>query len=307
MNKTTHKRNIKKRHIALIILLVMVAGAGIYLAHLNQSLNETTEKIYEELERGIRSEKREMPVTEEDAISIALLGIDAKEGERGRSDTIVIITLNPEEESMYMFNIPRDTRTEIVGRGVLDKINHAHAFGGIDMAINTIENFLDIPIDYYAKVNMAGFVSIIDIFGGITVEVDRAFEYGGKRFEVGPMHMDGKTALAYSRMRMQDPRGDQGRNERQQQVIRSLIQEAASFKTITRVDSILEELVLYSKTNLQRQHMNTLFKRYSSATKNQKTLTIEGRGESIQGIYYFIVPEEERNRVSQILKDHLDL
>lgn len=304
----TKKLNIKKRYILLILLVAAVVGTGVYLANLNKMITETTEKIYEELERGPVSEKREEPpVEEEDPISIALLGIDSQSGDRGRTDTIVIITINPVEESMYMFNIPRDTRTEIVGRGIQDKINHAHAFGGTDMAIDTIENFLDIPIDYYAKVNMEGFVSIIDIFDGVTVEVDMPFNYSGRSFETGPMHMDGKTALAYSRMRKQDPRGDFGRNDRQQEVIKGLIREAASVRTITRIDDILEELVLYSRTNMQRENMNSILMKYTNAAKNQHTLRLEGKGQMINRIYYYIVTEEERERVSHILKEHLQL
>lgn len=301
------KRKVKKRYIALALILVLVASAGIYLAYINKTITATMDDIYEELDRGEKSDKRDEPIGDTDPISIALLGIDAEQGDSGRTDTIVIITLNPEEESMYMFNIPRDTRTEIVGRGIQDKINHAHAFGGTDMAIDTIENFLDIPIDYYAKVNLEGFVSIIDIFGGVTVDVEFPFTEKRHQFTAGTMHMDGEKALAYARMRKQDPRGDFGRNDRQQQVIQALISEASSVRTITRIDDILEELVVYSRSNVQRQQMNNLLKNYLGATKNQETLKLEGKGQSINGIYYYVVEDQERQRVSGLLKSHLDL
>ena len=68
-----------------------------------------------------------------------------------------------------MLSLPRDTRTEIVGHGKTEKINHAYAYGGIPMAINTVESYLDIPIDYYVKMNMEGFQEIVDAVGGVTV------------------------------------------------------------------------------------------------------------------------------------------
>ncbi|MFP3489657.1 LCP family protein, partial [Staphylococcus sp. SIMBA_130] len=90
-------------------------------------------------------------------ISILLMGVDERENDQGRSDTMIMITVNPNDNSMMMFNIPRDTRTEIIGRGTVEKMNHAYAYGGVEMAMDTVENFLDVPIDYYFKVNMEAF------------------------------------------------------------------------------------------------------------------------------------------------------
>ncbi|RKJ22727.1 LytR family transcriptional regulator, partial [Butyricicoccus sp. 1XD8-22] len=96
-------------------------------------------------------------------------------GDRGRSDSIIVMTVNPKTESIDMLSIPRDTRVEIVGKGVDDKINHAYAFGGVEMSMNTVEKFLDIPIDYYIKLNMEGFKEIVDAVGGVDVNNDIDF------------------------------------------------------------------------------------------------------------------------------------
>ena len=79
------------------------------------------------------------------------------------------MTVNPTEQSTKMISIPRDTLTELIGRDKKDKINHAYAFGGTAMAVTSIENLLDIPIDYVAMINMEGFESIVDAVGGISV------------------------------------------------------------------------------------------------------------------------------------------
>ncbi|GGK28922.1 transcriptional regulator LytR [Caldalkalibacillus thermarum] len=293
--------------IMMSILCATVLGIGIYGYSLYSSLNKTTESIYEPLERGETSKLREKKPDEDDPVSILLLGIDARPGERGRTDTIMVMTINPQQNNAYLLSIPRDTRTEIVGRGVQDKINHAYAFGGIDMTIDTVENFLDIPIDYYALVNMEGFVSIIDILGGVTVEVTQNFDYEGYSFREGEMTMDGQAALAYSRMRKQDPRGDFGRNDRQRQIIMALVNEAASVKTLWKMDAIMEVIEANVRTNKSQEDINRLSKHYLDAARNIESLTLHGQGQMINGIYYFIVDEGERQRIQSILKDHMQL
>ena len=117
------------------------------------------------------SEKREDPVVFKDAepFSMLVLGVDEREGDKGRSDTMIVMTVNPETKSTKMVSIPRDTYTEIVGQGFNDKINHAYAFGGIEMSMDTVENLLDIPIDYVVQVNMDSFKDIVDAVGGISI------------------------------------------------------------------------------------------------------------------------------------------
>src|SRR5699024_11686849 len=104
--------------------------------------------------------------------TILLMCVDARGADKGRSDALMVLTLNPKTDSMQIVSIPRDTRVEIAGRGTQDKINHAYAFGGADMAVNTVENFLDVDMDYYVSMNMEGMEELVDQLGGITVEND---------------------------------------------------------------------------------------------------------------------------------------
>ena len=124
---------------------------------------------------------------------------------------------------MKITSIPRDSYTEIVGKGKKDKINHAYAFGGIDMSVKTVENFLDVPIDYYIEVNMEGFKDIVDAVGGIDINNDMDFTIDNVHYPKGDLHLDGEKALLFTRMRYQDTRGDFGRQMRQRQVIQAVI------------------------------------------------------------------------------------
>ena len=131
-------------------------------------------------------------------ISILLLGVDTGylgRTEQGRSDSMVVITINPHTQKTTLLSIPRDTYTEIVGNGTSDKINHAYAFGGTAMSINTVQQMLDIPIDFYVMVNMAGIQEIVDAVGGITVESPLAFNQNDFEFVEGTNQLDGEAAL----------------------------------------------------------------------------------------------------------------
>src|SRR5699024_2076973 len=102
----------------------------------------------------------------------SLFGVDSDESRDGlgeRSDSIMILSVNPNNDKTVMISIPRDTRTEIVGNDSVEKINHAYAYGGPQMAKDSIENLMNVPIDHYVSINMDGLKDLIDIVGGVTV------------------------------------------------------------------------------------------------------------------------------------------
>jgi anionic cell wall polymer biosynthesis LytR-Cps2A-Psr (LCP) family protein len=142
-----HKKKSKKwLWITLSIIGVLVIGISAYTYSIYHSVETAANEMYEHPTRE-KSEKslEEVEFTQKDPISVLIMGADERTNDRGRSDTLIVMTVNPEQQSMKMVSIPRDTRTEIIGKGIQDKINHAYAFGGTDMALSTVENFLDIP------------------------------------------------------------------------------------------------------------------------------------------------------------------
>jgi polyisoprenyl-teichoic acid--peptidoglycan teichoic acid transferase len=266
-----------------IIAGIGIVGAGGYAYYLYHSAKEAVT----EMQEIVKTDKPKPIIkgTERKPISIMLLGVDERDGDRGRSDTIIIAAIHPQKESMLMFSIPRDTRTEMVGRGFDDKINHAYAFGGTQMAMDTVENFLDTPIDYYVKVNMESFKDIVNAVGGVEVNNSFAFSYEGYQFKEGTQLLDGKAALAYSRMRYEDPRGDLGRNDRQRQVIKSIINKGARVSSITKFDNILNILSENVKTNMTFEEMKDIQKNYKGARQNIESTEIKGSGVKIDGTY----------------------
>lgn len=294
----------------LLLLLLIVGGVAFFIY---RDLRNTTDEMYTEIEQE-QHESRENPVnvdSGEEPFSILVLGVDQGEFGRdaqGRSDTLMLMTINPNSDQIHIVSIPRDTYTEIVGEGIMDKINHAYAFGGTSMTINTVQNLFDVPIDYYVSVNMASMQQIIDSVGGITVTPPFSFTYEGYSFVGGQStNLDGSQALAYSRMRYDDPDGDYGRQERQREVMEATISRVASFDSVTNYRNILQTLGSNAQTNMSFDDMYDMFNNYRQATNTIEQVQLRGTGQMISGVYYEMIPDEEVARVSNILKNELEI
>jgi anionic cell wall polymer biosynthesis LytR-Cps2A-Psr (LCP) family protein len=173
--------------------------------------------------------------------------------------------------------------------------------------MNTVEKFLDIPIDYYIKMNMEGFKEIVDAVGGINVNNDMEFSVGQKHFAKGKIYLNGSDALAFSRMRKNDPRGDFGRQMRQRQVIQGVINKGANISALWKYDDVLEALGKNVETNLSMDEMMAIQKNYKEARHNIKQYQIDGQGQMINNIWYYIVSQDEREKIQGILKEHLNI
>ena len=244
-------------------------------------------------------------------VSILLLGVDTGDlgrTEQGRSDSMVVVTINPHTQKTTLLSIPRDTYTEIVGYGTSDKINPAYAFGGTAMSINTVQQMLDIPIDFYVMVNMAGIQEIVDAVGGITVESPLTFNQNGYDFVQGTNQLDGEAALAFARMRYEDPAGDTGRQGRQRLVIEAVIRKLATPETLLNYQAVLETLSANMQTSFQLSDFYTLQNQdYLGAVGNIEQQQLGGTGDMMNDIYYNFVDEAELTRVRDLLQIELEL
>ncbi|MEC1154232.1 LytR family transcriptional regulator [Cytobacillus horneckiae] len=308
MSRHNRKKKGKWLKITGIVVLLLFLGAGIYAFTVYKSLTNAVETMHQPINRE-KSEKRQEQIAlkNKEPFSVLMLGVDEREGDKGRSDTMIVLTVNPNEKSIKMVSIPRDTRTEIIGRGVQDKINHAYAFGNEEMSMATVENFLDIPLDYYIKVNMEGFKDIVDAVGGITVNSSLEFSQNKHQFVKGQNSLDGDAALAYIRMRKEDPNGDFGRQDRQRQVIQGIIKKGVSFNSLTNFDDIFVALGQNVRTNLSYKEMVDIQKNYRDAAGNIEQMTISGSGQTINNVWYLVVDEAEQVRIQNLLKSHLEL
>ncbi|MHC8517876.1 LCP family glycopolymer transferase [Sporosarcina sp. ITBMC105] len=303
------KRKFKKWQWIVAILGLFFVGIIIFGISVYMKFTDTVKVIHEPLDRTV-SEKREEPVSiqKQEPFSVLLLGVDEREGDKGRSDTIIVLTVNPTTQSTKMLSIPRDTYTEIVGKGFSDKINHAYAFGGIDMSLRTVEQLLDIPIDYTVQVNMDSFKEIVDAVGGITIENPLEFKSSGSIFKKGQISLNGEEALTYIRMRYEDPRGDFGRQDRQKLVVQAILREGASLNSLLHYRSIFNAVGKNVRTNMDFDEIMDVQKNYKSAVGTIDQLFFEqGTGKTMNGIWYYIADVEELEAIQNELRTHLAL
>lgn len=314
IKKTRKKKRLKRFLLLIIIMLIALVGYGGYVAMQTLSAASNT---YDDLGRE-KSDLRDAAVSiSDDPVSILLMGVEdySTGGKNGRTDTLMVATFSPTDERLKLLSIPRDTFVDIAGRDRQDKINHAHAFGGKKMTIETVENLLDIPIDYYATVNFDAFKNVVDILGGIKVDVPFDFKQNSDdrvaeklQFYEGEMTLDGRHALAYARMRKSDPRGDIGRNERQQEVIQAIIKKSLSASTVTKIDDLAAEFGKNVETNMSIGEGMAFLKEYSDfSTSKIDKLTLETYPERINGISYQLVDEESLTEIQSELKTHLEI
>jgi LCP family protein required for cell wall assembly len=199
-------------------------------------------------------------------LTLLLLGVDRREGDYARSDTIILVNVDPVEKTARMLSIPRDLKVIIPGFGA-HKINAAYAFGdananvpggGPGLMMRTIETNFGINIDYFAEVDFNGFVKIVNTVGGVTLDVPypiRDNEYPAPNnqymriyFPSGWQHMNGERVLQYARTRHDD--GDGRRSARQQQVLLSLRQQALTLGLIKQAPTLISEVGDTVRTDL---------------------------------------------------------
>ena len=302
-NLPPSRRSKQKRRIWPVLLLLfcflIAAVAGAMFA--SSSLLDSGKSGDKELERQF---KEEGIIKATDKATVLIMGVDKREDDVGRSDTLMIATLDPHLNQAALLSIPRDTRVKIRGYGY-DKINAAFAYGGERLTESTVESFLGVDIDHYVIVNTKSFVKIIDALGGIDINVEKRMLYedpwdddGGLVIDLypGEQHMDGKTAVTYVRYR--DEEGDIGRVKRQQAFMSACMDKVTSPDIIPRIPAILREVLDAVETDMSFRQLLELAGALKDAHQNGlETAMVPGRPLYIEGISYWI-PDVEQLRMS---------
>ena len=236
--------------------------------------------------------------------SILLMGIDSGglgRTEKGRSDVMMVATVNPDTQEIAVTSIPRDSYVEIPGRG-MDKINHAYAFGGPELSLQTVQNWLGIELNDYAVVDMQGLVDMIDSVVGIDIVPPESFEIDGYQFEEGKsIHLDGDSALAYSRERYNSG-GDYARQERQRQIILSFIDKVRQESSdIPSMISVINSLRKFVKTNVSMIDVGKFALKHSDFNPNIEFNQLQGQGFKKDGIYYEQIDESSLAQIKDIM------
>lgn len=315
-SKAQKKRTIMKVMITLALSILISGSAyGIYLV---KKAENAAGNAFETADGRSKSDLRDEQVEPfHDNISILFIGVDSSEkrGEREhntRSDALVLATLNNEDKSVKLVSIPRDTYTYIPDSGREDKITHAYAYNGPSSTIGSVEELLEVPVDYYVRMNFDAFIDVVNALDGISVNVPydlKEQDENDKRdaivLEEGYQTLNGSEALALARTRHYD--NDIERGKRQQMIIESIMNKVLSATSLTKYGDVIEAIGDNMKTDLTFKDMQSFFEYAKDGKPEVDTLTLQGYDDMSTGIYYWKLDDESLLEVQDILQSHLGL
>lgn len=312
------------KKIALMLTAIITTTVMAGLIYVTSAFGYSTAefgKTYQEI-NGQTSKALE----NSEPFTILLMGVDTGTGSRvdpwaGNSDTMILVTVNPKTKRTTMTSLERDILVRLAGpednemTGVEAKLNAAYASGQAEMAITTIEQLLDVPIDYYMQINMQGLIELVDVVGGITVTNNFDFDISIEEQEPeytaiippGTHKLNGDQALVYSRMRYQDPEGDYGRQKRQREVISKILKKLLSFDGVSSYRKVLKAISGNMQTNIavNEKTIPSLLG-YRDAIGTLKSYQLRGEDATLAdgGSYQIVTTEhllETQNRIKKEL------
>ncbi|MCD7113659.1 LCP family protein [Limosilactobacillus agrestis] len=289
--------------IGLLICLVVVGG--VYEYH---KVHSVAKGIF-----GAGDGKISKKLQKGEPVSVLAMGTDVGALDRGNkggnTDSLELFTINPKKKTITMTSIPRDilVRVETSDGPDYVKINAAYSINGPKQTVKQVSELLDVPIDYYAVINMGVLEKVVNSVGGVEVDNPFAFDYEGHHFKKGKQHLNGENALKYSRMRYDDPNNDYGRQKRQQQILKSVINKFKTSGSIGAANKILDAVGNGVKTNIPIDDIATLYGNYHGAMDNVKSYHFQGQNATIEGVSFQIASPKEINRVSKLIRKQLGL
>ncbi len=304
-----HKHHFLK--LIFILLLAFIAFIG-YKSYSNiHKQANTLEKV--SLNKKPLKNKNNLnnKIMQNKPITLMLLGIDngaLKRGKtQGRSDTIMLLHINPQTKKAVLISVPRDMGVLLPGQNSngLAKINTAYPIGGVNMLANILQHNFGINIDGYVTINMGGITALLHEIGGVHVKSNLTFDQDWYNFKKGKMyHLHGKKALAYIRERHQDPMGDYGRQRRQRQLIHAILRKAdnKTFLLHHARNFTVKGLAPHLKSDMSSKALAPFMKNYLPLIKHAKQTYIKGQSFMSNNSRY---GQMEVERVSEPEKVHI--
>lgn len=302
MGNLREKTNSFRNFILIFLLLILLLGLGttgyLYFNNFHLPFNTGKDKI------------NPIAVKKDEPVNILLMGVDigtpgsTAKNDPKRTDTIILLNYNPKINELNMVSIPRDTLIEISGKR--RKINESHAIGGVAYLIDAVQKLLDVQVNYYGKVDYAGFRKIIDTLGGVEMKISSNMDYDDDsqdlhiHFKKGDVvKLDGEKAEEFFRWRKNNDGtglsdGDLGRIENQHEFISKVVDKFKSPAIITKIPSILSTVPNYIETNMSVEEMIKLGTTFGKLDKSSiKASTLKGDTDYIDGISYFIYDQNK--------------
>lgn len=291
------------RKIILILLFVSVVLVGGITGWAVYSANKINTKVYEKLNPSDEQYDLDYDQLKQEPFNVLLLGVDTGEFGRtdsGRSDSMIVAHINLKKKEYTLMGVERNLLVDIADQGMQDKLNAAYAYGGASCSVKTVEKMLDIQIPYFVSIDMGDFQKILKEVGAVQVENEFEFSSDGLDFPKGKLTLSPEEALSWARMRYEDPRGDYGRQMRQQLLLKGVLENMAQLNQVTKWNAFIDILTDNIKTNLP---ITNLVLHAKKLMKEPTIIHDQVIGEELiqNGISYQTVSTEEIARVHDVL------
>lgn len=274
------------KSVLVFLMFVVIFAAGFLL--LNFFKNQDTDgEIFD--------------ISKDKEFMFLLAGVDSTGEDTGtRTDTLMLVNVNKDKNTIDMISIPRDSYVSI--RGSMDKINAAHSYGGIDLTMEVIRDFLGINLDKYFVISFDAVIAGINALGGMDVEVSNEVA-SAMGISPGIRKMRGDEVLAYVRFRKGYQNADLGRINTQQDFMKQFIKEATKVENISKLPSVYKAMKPYIKTNIGLKNLSYLALDFKSVDpSNINSIRLEGEPFNAGGISYFKVYS---NSIEEIRQNYL--
>lgn len=306
--KNSKIKNSKIKYIILALILVILGLIGVSTYYINSKINKV-QKV--EINKDNLSINKTQVEEEKHIKNIALFGIDAPKGKAGRSDAIMILTLDEEHKVMKLTSIMRDSYVDIPGHGD-DKLTHAYAFGGPELAMKTLNENLKVNVEDFMAVNFTSLPEIIDKLGGVKINIiPEEISHIPGITSPGEQVLNGAEALAYSRIRHATG-GDYKRTERQRVVLEAVFEKLKSTPS-KEYPSLIDDFLPYVETNMSSMDMMKLATNVAPLVKeNLETarFPLDGYcdGKMINGVWYLVYDRQATlNHIQEYIYDNKNL
>lgn len=288
-----------------ILLLVILSGM---LAYSYFNVERAVSRSYQKsgLKAAENGSKEEV-LKGKKPLVVLLIGTDTGalgRDYKGRTDSIMVLVLNPRTKKSTIVSIERDFQVNFpqYPQYSPSKINAAYTYGGVKLLSQTLDQYFKIPVNTYALINMGGMKSIIDQLGGVDITPLLSFDYEGYSYKKGvTTHMNGDKALEYCRMRYDDPEGDYGRQKRQRQVLTAIIKSGADVQSLLK-PAFLNSVSSQVRTDLTFSDLTQMAKSYRASGDQLETDYTHGTGFNQDGVSYQHISLAERQRISDLVR-----
>lgn len=312
------RRKLKKRAYFILIPLILLLTVGGFATYLYVKAESALSGSHVDDGREKSDLRDDIVDPKVDNVSILLMGVDSNEKRRDNNqsqltDSLMLATLNKKDKSVKLLSIPRDSYVYVPEVDEMTKITHAHGYGGPSATVDTVENLLDVPVDYWVKVNFDAFIEVVDALDGIEADVPYEFyesDSNDKRDAIhllpGEQELNGEEALALARTRKHD--NDIERGKRQQEIMKAAMKKATSIGSVLKIDNIIDAVGSNMKTNMTFSEMKSFISYgLGDGGVDLDFYTLEGYDYQPAGTYYYQLDEEDLAEKSKMMRKQLGL